>query len=265
MFGKIISVACQKGGVGKTTSAFYLARILAKQNPHSKVCLIDADQQGNSTINFIDSRVEKCTEFYDLINQYDPDDSGSINILSVPLSSGFEENLYVIPTLVRSRLSNVVTILINKDDIVGDILHELRKKFDYIIIDTAPNSSRFEKDILLHSDIIIPVVTPSEYSQMGLAQLYYIINQLKRKESFKAQTPIIVLNMFKKNQIIDKESREMLLEFCNNQESRLFEIPNQEKVNQNGKHIDKDIDKHPDNKTEFYKTFENVAELIGRN
>ena len=228
----VITVACQKGGVGKTTVCVNLAMFLAKGNPDKKVCIIDADPPGNATLNFIDTRVHtEVKEFCTLIEQYDPEDSGSLHPLDIVLQSDKMENLWHIPTLIDSRLANIQASLMNKEYIIQDIMSILKKEFDYILIDTAPNNSIVERKVLRNSDIVIPVTSALIYSDIGFVQLFATLKQIKSREPVNISVSGIVFNLFVAGQILDNQVLETLKDLEKEEGIKLYTLPRCQDVN----------------------------------
>lgn len=224
----VITVACQKGGVGKTTVSVKLAIFLAKQN--KRVCIIDGDQQGNTTTNFI-SGEHDIKEFYDLISEYEPDNPNSLKPSDVTFQSDIDDNLFYIPTLMTRKLANVQPILATKEYVIGDIIDDLKNSFDFIIIDTAPNSSVLERYLIKTSNMIIPVTTSEIYSDFGLDQLFALLNELKRRGGLNIKCPFIILNKFVSNQTLDKDMQISLTEVSVQNGMKLFTIPRTQEIN----------------------------------
>ena len=230
---KVITIACGKGGVGKSTTCINLAMFLAKLNPNKKVCVIDGDPSGNATLNFINTRDygNDIKEFCDLVEQYDPNNNNTLHPLDVVLTSTHLDNLWFIPTLIDSRLANVQSILMSKEYIIQDILAILKQEFDYIIIDTAPNSSVFERKILRNSDIVIPVTTGLIYSAEGFTKLFDILKEIKSREKLNISIPAIVFNLYVERQTLDNQTLETLLDIEKNMGIKLYTLPRSQDVN----------------------------------
>lgn len=154
---KIITVALQKGGVGKTSVAVSLAVELSKKG---RTILIDADPQGNAT-TWLD--IQQMTyEFADLLN-------GKCTMEQC-IRTTPSENLYIIPTAgIGGELKEYSE---NKaggnQGKIKKTLKEIAKNFDYCVIDTSPSFGNFERGIFYATNEIIAVLQLDEFSKDGL-------------------------------------------------------------------------------------------------
>lgn len=168
--GKIISVANQKGGVGKTTTTVNLGTILAKKG--KKVLLIDADPQGNATSGL---GVEKEVEFstYDiLVNE---------TLLEDAIQNTMIKNLKVCPSNINLAGAEVELVsMMSREQRLKEKLEEIKDKFDYILIDCPPSLGLITLNSFTASNSVLIPVQCEYFALEGLGQLLNTINLVKK-------------------------------------------------------------------------------------
>ena len=168
--GKVISVANQKGGVGKTTTTVTLCAILAKRG--KKVLLIDGDPQGNATSGVgVTKEVE--LSFYDVL-------VGDTPIEDTILATNIK-NLKVCPSNINLAGAEVELVsMMSREQRLKEKLEEARDKFDFIIIDCPPSLGLITLNSFTASDSILIPVQCEYYALEGLGQLINTINLVKK-------------------------------------------------------------------------------------
>ena len=156
--GKIISVANQKGGVGKTTTAVNLSTCLAKSG--KKVLMCDADPQGNATSGLgIDKNVE--ISVYDVL----------VNDVAVrdTLKNSCVKNLKVCPSNINLAGAEVELVsMMSRENRLKEKLDEIKNDFDYIIIDCPPSLGLITLNSFTASDSVLIPVQCEYYALEGL-------------------------------------------------------------------------------------------------
>ena len=168
--GNIVSIANQKGGVGKTTTTVNLSAILAKRG--KKVLLIDADPQGNATSGL---GVEKDVEFstYDLLVS----DTPATEIIKKTEI----KNLFICPSNMNLAGAEVQLVsMMSREQRMKEKLDEIKDAFDYIFIDCPPSLGLITLNSFTASDSVLIPVQCEYYALVGLGQLFNTVELVKK-------------------------------------------------------------------------------------
>lgn len=185
---KIICIANQKGGVGKTTTAINLSASLAVAN--KKILLIDADSQGNTTSGMgIDRSVTEKANFYHAM-------IGQVPLNSVVVKTMLQ-NLEVVPSnqdLIGLEVEFVG--LENREIRLRKLLKPIGNSYDFIIIDCPPSLGFITVNALVAADSLIVPLQCEYYAMEGLGQLLNTVRLVKGNFNQKLSLGGILLTMF---------------------------------------------------------------------
>lgn len=183
---KVIAIANQKGGVGKTTTAVNVSALLAKKG--KKVILIDGDPQGNATSGLgIDKNVEY--SLYDvLIDEVD---------ITQTLQDTCVKTLKLCPSNVDLAGAEAELVnLMSREQRLKEKLDEIKDDYDYILIDCPPSLGLVTLNIFTASDSVLIPVQCEYYALEGLGQLINTINLVKKHLNKNLAIEGAVLTMY---------------------------------------------------------------------
>ena len=185
--GKVIAIANQKGGVGKTTTAVNLAACLAKAG--KKILLVDIDPQGNSTSGLgVDKRRREKTVYDCLINE---DKMENISIETE------YENLCLCPSNLDLSGAEIELIsVMGRENRLKESLVSARNIFDYILIDAPPSLGLITINTLTAADSVIIPVQCEFYALEGVSQLIETIKRIKKALNPNLYIQGIVMTMY---------------------------------------------------------------------
>ena len=184
---RIIAVANQKGGVGKTTTAINLSACLAEKN--KKVLTLDMDPQGNTTSGLGVDKNQAENTVYELIL----DESE----LSDCIYSSVMGNLSVIPSNINLSGAEIELIgFENKEYLLKSKLDMIKDNYDYIIIDCPPSLNLLTINAMTAADSVIVPIQCEYYALEGLSQLIHTIDLIKERLNPKLEIEGVVFTMY---------------------------------------------------------------------
>lgn len=185
--GRVIAVANQKGGVGKTTTAINLSSSLVELG--KKVLTIDMDPQGNTTSGLGIDKNEIDSTVYELIlDEATVDESVNASIM---------EGLDVIASNINLSGAEVELISIeNKEFLLKEKIDTIKDNYDFIIIDCPPSLNLLTINAMTTADSILVPIQCEYYALEGLSQLIHTIDLIKERLNPKLEIEGVVFTMF---------------------------------------------------------------------
>ncbi len=184
--GRIIAIANQKGGVGKTTTSINLSAALAEKG--KRVLLIDLDPQGNSTSGLGIDKDEQNTIYHLLIDETDASDCVRHHVW---------KNLDMIPSTVNLAGAEIEMLDIPRHEfILKKKLRDIENDYDYIIIDCPPSLNLLTVNALTTANSVLVPIQCEFYAMEGLTQLMYTIQLVQKKLNPSLQMEGVVFTMF---------------------------------------------------------------------
>lgn len=184
---RVIAIANQKGGVGKTTTAINLSACLAEKN--KKVLTVDIDPQGNTSSGLgIDKNELQNTIYQMMIGLCTLEDCRIVNQY---------ENLDILPSNVNLAGAEIELIGIDhREYILKKQLDRINKEYDFILIDCPPSLNTLTVNAMTAADTVLVPIQCEFYALEGLTQLIHTINLVKQRLNPSLEIEGVVFTMY---------------------------------------------------------------------
>ena len=185
--GRIIAIANQKGGVGKTTTSINLTAALAEAG--KKVLVIDIDPQGNTTSGFGIDKNDLDDTVYELI-------LGECSINDCIIKDVFP-NVSVLPSNVNLAAAEIELIGVEKKEfILKKEVDYIKNQYDYILIDCPPSLSMLTVNAMTTANSVLVPIQCEYYALEGLSQLIHTVNLVKERLNPELDMEGVVFTMY---------------------------------------------------------------------
>ena len=185
--GRVIAIANQNGGVGKTTTAINLTAAIAEQG--KKVLVIDIDPQGNTTSGFgIDKNALEDTVYELILGECSINDCIIKEVIP---------NVSVLPSNVNLAAAEIELIGIEKKEyILRNEVDYIKEQYDYILIDCPPSLNMLTINAMTTATSVLVPIQCEYYALEGLSQLIHTINLVKERLNPELDMEGVVFTMY---------------------------------------------------------------------
>ena len=185
--GRIIVIANQKGGVGKTTTAVNLAACMAQLD--KKTLLIDSDPQGNATSGMGVDKRELKNSIYDVLINHVP--------IHQAILHSTVEKLDILPSNIDLAGAEIEMVsMISRETILARAVQEIREEYEYIFIDAPPSLGLITLNAFAAADQVLIPIQCEFYALEGLSQLIKTISLIKKHINKTLEVEGVVLTMY---------------------------------------------------------------------
>lgn len=185
--GRIIAIANQKGGVGKTTTSINLSACLAEAG--QKVLVVDLDPQGNTTSGLgVEKNSLEKTVYEMLLGEMELDECRIREVI---------EHLDILPSNMNLAGAEIELIGIDrKEYILKDEIEKIKDDYDFIIIDCPPSLNMLTVNAMTAADSVLVPIQCEYYALEGLSQLIHTINLVKKRLNTTLDIEGVVFTMY---------------------------------------------------------------------